>query len=112
MAIADVLKCIAPEFDNVDSGVIACLISIAENQLDQATFEADYEAAVAYLVAHMLTIGKGTDAGIVTQKRVGDLMIMFATPVAISDGVLGATNYGREFVRIRGLHVVGVLCVS
>lgn len=111
MAIADVLKCIAPEFDNVDSGVIDCIITIAENQVDEVTFENDYEPAVAYLAAHMLTIAKGSEAGIITQKRVGDLQLMYGTPVAISDGILGSTWYGREFVRIRGLHVVGVLCV-
>jgi hypothetical protein len=115
MAILDVLSCIAPEFDSVAEAIRNCIIGLAENQVDQETFEADYEAAVAYLAAHMLTIRQyktGNVAGSTNMKREGDLQLGFSTPAAVDNSSLSDTAYGREFLRIRGLHVVGALCVS
>jgi hypothetical protein len=113
--ILETLSCIAPEFDSVAVAIRNCIIGLAENQVDSETFEADYEGAVAYLAAHMLTIGQyktGNIAGPTTMKREGDLQLQAAMPTSIDESSLSDTAYGREFLRFRNLHVVGALCVD
>jgi len=115
MTILETLSCIASEFDTVPVATRNCIIGLAENQIDSATFGSDYEAAAAYLAAHMLTIReykKGNVAGPTTMKREGDLQLQFGMPTSVDNSSLSDTAYGREFLRIRGLHVVGAVCVD
>lgn len=114
MAILDTLSCIAPEFDALAETIRTCIIGLAENQVSESVFGVDYEAAVAYLAAHMLTLRQRNDGngGAVTLKREGDLQLQYAIPSANITAGLYLTAYGVEFLRIRNLHVTGVLCAS
>lgn len=115
MAIEDVLQCVAPEFDAIAPNIITCIKGLALNEVDELTFDKDYEAAVAYLMAHILAIReyrKGNSGSFVTQLREGDLQKSFATPESLDTTSLSDTAYGREFLRLRGLHVIGAICVS
>lgn len=115
MAVLDVLKEIAPEFENVDSARLNTFIGFAENQVSEVIFELDHELAVAYLAAHMLAlstrnedIGVNGLAGNITSKKEGDLALGYALPSALGteDGTLSTTSYGIEFIRLRNMHVI------
>lgn len=114
MAVLDVLKAIAPEFENEDPARLDTFIGLAECQVSQDVFDCDYELAVAYLSAHMLALsnrnsnGSNGLAGNITGKKEGDLSINYALPSALNtaDGTLTTTSYGIEFIRLRGIHVI------
>ena len=85
MAISDILKDIAPEFDATDPAKVLRFITYAENQVSADIFKIDYELAVAYLTAHMLALasrnaaeGSGGLGGNITSKKEGDLQVQYA----------------------------------
>lgn len=109
MAIEQVLSDIAPQFDSIDTGRRDRLIGYAENQVDITVFEDDYELAVAYLVAHMLTLYERMgNSGALTNRREGDLQIGYTVPTAPKNENFSQTSYGLEFMRLRSMHILPV----
>lgn len=116
MAIEQILSDIAPQFDSLDANLRDRFIGYASNQVSEQVFDADYDLAIAYLTAHMLTVSitnTSGDGGYVSQKREGDLSISYQMPTDI-EGTLTQSKYGVEFLRIRKLHVIAavVACSS
>lgn len=102
MALAETLALIAPDVassENASGG-----LALAQAQLSEKVFGGQYELAVAYLAAHMLTIGKrggGASGGQVKSIKEGELQISYTDAGASQGADLGSTPYGAEFLRIR-----------
>jgi len=122
MTVAEVITDIAPEFLNEAPVRIARFIVYAELQVSELQFTDRYELAVAYLTCHMLALANRNDdpgtngnAGIITQKKEGDLGLSFALPNALNvanEGALLLTSYGIEYLRLKDMCVItpGVYC--
>ena len=96
---AELLPVIAPEFAGDQSAAIA----VAEMQVGVGFCGDKRPLLVAYLAAHILTLGKrsggaGRAAGSVTNMTEGKLSIGFGGSGMI--GSLGQTSYGTEYDRI------------
>lgn len=98
-----------PEFAGVGTSLINLMIEDATLSIERNVWGDKADLATIYLVAHLLAVagqgtGVGSAGGAVTKKKVGDLEKTFATPsskVAVVDGDLGSTVYGRLFLRLR-----------
>lgn len=118
MTIADIItQDIAQEFAGEIVARIDRFIEYAKLQVSATVFGDRYDLAVAYLAAHMLALANRNDdegtngnAGIITQRKEGDLSLSFALPNALNniDGTLQLTSYGIEYERIRSMCVVSV----
>lgn len=116
MAITDIIKDIAPEFDNEIVAHVERFIGYAELQVSSNAFGERYNIAVAYLACHMMSLaGRNDDEGTngqvgnLTQKKEGDLSASFALPNAFNnsnDATLMMTSYGIEYMRLRNLCVI------
>lgn len=105
MTIAQTIEDIAPELASIDPDRRDRIIALAENQVSAKVFGDLYEAAVAYLAAHMLTMaGRSGKAGAVTSISEGQLSIGYQAGQNVSG--LMATSYGQEFVRLRSQRVI------
>jgi hypothetical protein len=78
-----------------------------------------YDAAQAYLVAHLLTIGTATESGSssatsgpITSKSAGGVSVTRAAVVSVNqsvgDGFYSSTAYGQQFLMYRNRSFVGV----
>ena len=122
MTIAEIINDIAPEFLNEAPTRIARFITYVELQVSKLQFDERYDLAVAYLTCHMLALSGRNDeeetngnAGIITQKKEGDLSLSFALPYALNvanEGALLLTSYGIEYLRLKDMCVItpGVYC--
>jgi len=97
------LQLVAPELDALPTERVDGVIELAEDQVGQV-FGRNRELAVAYLAAHMLTVGQRAGAGgAIAMKREGDLQLQFQGTG--DDAGLGSTSYGQEYRRLKRLHV-------
>lgn len=116
MTIAEVIDDIAPEFLNEDPARITRFIGYATLQVSEKAFGDRYDLAVAYLTSHMLSLsgrnsteGANGAAGVITQKKEGDLSVSLAVPTGITQGndaTLALTSYGIEYLRMRDMCIV------
>lgn len=91
-----ILPVIAPELGCVDADDA---IAIAEMQIADGLCGDKRPLLVAYLAAHILTIGKrGGAAGAVTGLKEGQLSINYGSTGIM--GSLGQTGYGAEYDRL------------
>lgn len=96
MTPAEILPTIAPEFALIDADDA---IAIAEMQIADGLCGDKRPLLVAYLAAHILTMGKrGGAAGSVTSLKEGQLSIGYGSTGIM--GSLGQTGYGAEYDRL------------
>lgn len=114
MAVRDTFNAIAPALAtdvNADA-----FLGFAVDQLNPVVFGRQYELAVAYLAAHMLTIARrseeggpaGGGSGPVTSERAGEVSRQYGQMSVTGKGDLAyynTTPFGMEFLRIRRLRV-------
>lgn len=104
-----------PTFAGVTDATINMAIQEASASVDQSWIEADYQPAILYLAAHILTIdgalidalGAGAaggvmGAGLVTEAKVGDVQVKLGGAGSGSGGGssasgLGSTPYGLRY---------------
>lgn len=116
---------LAPEFDAIDSADIQQFIELAKLRLAVCSFRtrtnasgfSQYDLALSYMVAHMLTnatsaasssSGSGTTSGEITSTKVGDLSVTYSTNTSDINqeggGDLNGTRYGRQLLQmLKGL---------
>lgn len=105
MSASAILSVIAPQFDS-SAGRSDYLI-YAELQVTEDFFGDKYDLAIAYMAAHLLTIGTnnsliGLSTGGIVSKKEGDLSVTFSnTKEKGTDSILGQTSYGRQFLQLR-----------
>lgn len=103
MAVKDKLQLVAPELDALPTERVDGVIELAEDQVGQV-FGRNRDLAVAYLAAHMLTVGlREGSGGAIASKKEGDLQVQFQGPPDTAG--LAATSYGQEYGRLKRLHV-------
>lgn len=91
---AELLPTIAPEFSGVDA---SAAISVAEMQIAEGLCGDKRPLLVAYLAAHVLTLGQRSGAaGGVSSLREGGLSVSYHGG---GEGI-GATSYGAEYDRL------------
>jgi len=93
---------LAPEYVSFsDSTRFAVLKGIAEGFVDETLFVGKVDAAVTYLIAHMLKIGeRGGSAGAINSEKVGDLSRSYHKG-SDKNMELQTTSYGLEYLRCR-----------
>jgi hypothetical protein len=109
MAILDIFRDIAPEFENETDEKILRFIGYASPKVSEVQFGDNYELAVAYLAADMLAISKRKSSAItgeITALREGDLAKQYAVPQP-SDGSF-VTTYGQKFAWLCKLHIIPI----
>lgn len=114
-----------PEFKNVDSELIAINIEDAQLTVSQKVFGKLYEQAICALVAHRLAVkgvlnvdeqtgnasySNGEGFKSVTNMVAGGLSLGYSSgtlpATTTSDGDLGTTSFGLEYLRL--LRLVGI----
>jgi hypothetical protein len=108
------VQAIAPEFKTKSSDDITVFIDIAKLKLDAEVWGDKYDAGVAYLAAHLLTMsGRAGVAGAVVREQIGEISTQYSSPKsdAKHDQYL-ATSYGAEFLSLRNSVVVTPLVRS
>lgn len=110
MAIIDVFRDIAPEFSAISNEQVQRFIGYVTCHVSQSVFGCDYELAVAYLAADMMSITKRSAAttGMITSKREGDLALGYKVP----DDTSYVTTYGQKFLQLRALHVISIVVAN
>ena len=117
MTIAD-FKTRFPEFSAVDDTRISLFIEDAEAEMSESAWGTLYSKGLAYLTAHLLTIGTKTGAGnsapsnVLQSHSVEGVSESFAVPsMSEYNSTLSSTSYGAEYVRLRRLISAGALSV-
>lgn len=105
-----------PTFSGVPDPTIGAALGEASASVDQSWIEADYQPAILYLAAHILTVdgalfdalGSGAVGGViaagqVAEAKVGDVQVKLAGPAGGSSGAGGAsglrsTGYGLRYL--------------
>lgn len=107
-SILDLLKAIAPEASDKPDVFLQTLIDIAKPQVCISKNKKINNLAIAYLAAHMNSIGNrgGSGVGAVTSEREGDLARSFGVSGNVRDAALGQTPYGLEFLRLKNQFVL------
>lgn len=96
MTPEELLVIIAPEFTGVDA---SGAISVADMQIADGLCGDKRPLLVAYLAAHILTVGKRDGAaGAVTSLKEGQLSVNYGSTGIM--GSLGQTGYGAEYDRL------------
>lgn len=102
-----------PTFAGVADATITAAIQEASASVDQSWIEADYQPAILYLAAHILTvdgalyrdlgsIGGIIGAGLVSEAKVGDAQVKLAGSASGGSGSgngsgLASTPYGLRY---------------
>ena len=116
--IIRVFRIIAPEFNNLTDTEITSMLELFAPMVSKKTFGAKYNLAVAYFLAHILSLqgvyakqGASTDGSVagVKREKEGDLEREYAIPDA-SDymSLLYKTYYGRFFLQIMKMVSIGI----
>ena len=126
MEIIDIIKLVAPEFEEVSDEDICAWVHLCEPFVDKKVFGVFYTQAVAYLACHKMKLaGAGSEAsgGVgaalgavgsgygITSISAGQSSISFAAGIASSaeqDAEFMRTQYGLQFVQLRKLVVVPI----
>lgn len=112
-----VFRIVAPDLVFKTDTEVQTAIELFAPMVSKNTFGAKYNLALAYFVAHILSlntmyasdIGTPTDASSVKREREGDLEREYAIPDA-SDymSLLYKTYYGRMYLQIMKLCAIGI----
>ncbi len=116
-----------PTFAAVADATIDLAIGEANASVDTTWVEADYQPAIMYLAAHIMTIdgvviagaglGDGAgiiNAGLVSDMKVGDVAVKLAGPAGGSSGSgsgLSSTGYGRRYLELLRRNQPAILLV-
>lgn len=112
MTTEEIIAIIAPQISVLPE--LASRIQLAQQQTSFSFFGANYTLAVAYRVAHqwaLTTARNGADAGILTYKAEGRLMVSYGGTGVIRDD-LELTNYGRLLKKLIETTRLGVMITS
>uniref|UniRef100_A0A6M3M5Q7 DUF4054 domain-containing protein n=1 Tax=viral metagenome TaxID=1070528 RepID=A0A6M3M5Q7_9ZZZZ len=122
-----IFRIVASEFSATADADVENWIELAASRHSGSQFGSNYEQAMAYYTAHMMTIqaraaaspasagGGGAPVGGVTSQKAGDISVGYggaaaggSTSVAWDrvDASLTQTGYGLEYLTIRGTRAV------
>ncbi len=116
MTITQIINSIAPQLSSHPE--LNNFINIAMQRTDIGQFKGKYNLAVAYRVAHDMTVA-GLDSsgvnksGMITSEREGDLSRTYGSTA--SSGIsadLGLTSYGLQLQALIKNNIIGVMVVS
>lgn len=131
MEILDIIRLVAPEFENVDDDALDMWIELAKPFVSKEKFGKFYEQAVAYLVCHRMTVAGLAEAsdgnselGMLTTLSTstygigsisaGSSSISFTNGGGGGAGTIDAdtelsrTKYGMQYITIRRLVIVPI----
>jgi hypothetical protein len=113
-----------PIFEDKDTALIDMLLLEATNSIDQSWREEDYQIAIMYLTAHLLSTDnseEGTDVefgseggGAIASESFGGMSISYASPASANSGVssqYSSTIYGRRFAVLLKNNRPGVVAI-
>lgn len=120
-----------PTFAAVADPTITLAIAEASASVDLGWVEADYQPAIMYLAAHIMTLdgvviagsdlgsaGGVINAGLVDEMKVGDVMVKMAGAASGGSGSSGssgsgylATGYGRRYLELLRRNQAGPILV-
>lgn len=117
--VLKVFRVVAPEFNNMTDEEVTAMLELFAPMVSKNTFGAKYNLALAYFVAHILSLNNvyatvagssadGSVAGVKREKE-GDLEREYAIPDA-SDymSLLYKTYYGRMYLQNRKICAIGI----
>ena len=117
--VLKVFRVVAPEFNNMTDEEVTAMLELFAPMVSKNTFGAKYNIALAYFVAHILSLNNvyatvagssadGSVAGVKREKE-GDLEREYAIPDA-SDymSLLYKTYYGRMYLQIMKICAIGI----
>ena len=116
--ILGIFRVVAGEFESVDSDKLRIMIQLQGQRLSEKAFGKNYDLAVAYLVAHTLTLdnvlknGGATSgaltSGAVTSEREGNVQVSYASPSNSGslDSLYSKTAYGQLFLELRKQSII------
>lgn len=117
--VLKVFRVVAPEFNNMTDEEVTAMLELFAPMVSKNTFGAKYNLALAYFVAHVLSLNNvyatvagssadGSVAGVKREKE-GDLEREYAIPDA-SDymSLLYKTYYGRMYLQIMKICAIGI----
>ena len=117
--VLKVFRVVAPEFNNMTDEEVTAILELFAPMVSKNTFGAKYNLALAYFVAHILSLNNvyatvagssadGSVAGVKREKE-GDLEREYAIPDA-SDymSLLYKTYYGRMYLQIMKICAIGI----
>lgn len=117
--VLKVFRVVAPEFNNMTDEEVTAMLELFAPMVSKNTFGAKYNLALAYFVAHILSLNNvyatvagssadGSVAGVKREKE-GDLEREYAIPDA-SDymSLLYKTYYGRMYLQIMKICAIGI----
>lgn len=123
--ILNLIRKIAPEFNEIADEKLEGFIDVYANLVSERYFGKHYNKAVAFLVAHQLTLfniansseaGAGDSsliAGDVLMEKEGDLQRQYGnvnTSNSEADSLLNKTYYGKMFISLRSaLRPIGMM---
>lgn len=120
-----------PTFAAVGESTITLAIAEASASVDRSWVEADYQPAILYLAAHIMTMDGvvlagselGSAAGVITaglisEMKVGDVQVKLAGAAGGSSGGasgsgagLSSTGYGRRYLELLRRNQAGPILV-
>lgn len=123
--ILDLIRKIAPEFNEITDEKLEGFIDVYANLVSKRYFVKHYNKAIAFLVAHQLTllnIASNSEAGAgdisliagdVLMEKEGDLQRQYDnvnTSDSETDSLLNKTYYGKMFIALRSaLRPIGMM---
>lgn len=122
MTVIEIVRLVAPEFDEISDGVLEQWIEICKPLVSKKQFGKLYEQALAYLICHKLKMtGEGENAlgalgSVSTAFSVGSVSdggtsISFSgagQSNATTDAEFALTVYGAQFLHIRKSVIVPI----
>lgn len=116
--ILKVFRVIAPEYSGMSDQEVTVLIELFAPMVSKNTFGTKYNLAVAYFIAHIITLqnqyasgsaGSSSSVAGVKREREGDLEREYAIPDS-SDymSLLYQTYYGRFYLQLMKLCAIGI----
>jgi hypothetical protein len=93
------------EFKNIAASDIQAAIDEAGRRVNTTVWGNKADDGITWLTGHLLVVfkkGSKMQAGPVTSKKVSKLSLTFATGAALTNEILGATAFGREYIALRG----------
>lgn len=123
--ILDLIRKIAPEFNEITDEKLEGFIDVYANLVSKRYFGKHYNKAIAFLVAHQLTllnIASNSEAGAgdisliagdVLMEKEGDLQRQYGnvnTSNSETNSLLNKTYYGKMFISLRSaLRPIGMM---
>lgn len=123
--ILELIRKIAPEFNDVADEEMEDFIDVYADLVSERYFGKHYNKAVAFLVAHQLTlfnIANSSEAGVgdssliagdILMEKEGDLQRQYGnvnTSNSEADSLLNKTYYGKMFISLRSaLRPIGMM---